>query len=167
MGQDGTGRVLVTVAHPDDETFGTGSLLAHATARGWTSTVWCATRGEAGTPASGSGLQAEDLPRVREAARQLRADPELAPLLAEWANLHLVEFVSRFHRVGELPEYLQGPARPLVEQRVRQMQAAGQLGETRTERGSCMLHVPFERRYGRDRAECLRGHGDWGHGESH
>lgn len=67
MGQDGTGRVLVTVAHPDDETFGTGSLLAHATARGWTSTVWCATRGEAGTPASGSGLQAEDLPRVREA----------------------------------------------------------------------------------------------------
>ncbi|MEC7523675.1 MAG: thermonuclease family protein [Myxococcota bacterium] len=108
-----------------------------------------------------------DVPRVTEAARRLRADPELAPLLADFANLHLVEFVSRFHRIGELPEYLQGPARPLVEQRIRAMQQAGELGETRTERGSCMLHVPFERRYGRDRAECLRGHGDWGHGEGH
>ena len=41
-------RLLVTVAHPDDESFGCGSLLAHATARGIESVVLCATRGDAG-----------------------------------------------------------------------------------------------------------------------
>lgn len=39
---------LVLVAHPDDETFGCGSLIADAARRGATVTVVCATRGEAG-----------------------------------------------------------------------------------------------------------------------
>jgi LmbE family N-acetylglucosaminyl deacetylase len=41
-------RVVVTVAHPDDESFGTGSLIALAAANGAQVTVICATRGEAG-----------------------------------------------------------------------------------------------------------------------
>lgn len=41
-------KLLLTVAHPDDEAFGCGSVLAHATARGIESTVVCATRGELG-----------------------------------------------------------------------------------------------------------------------
>src|SRR6478609_7653209 len=40
--------MLVVVAHPDDETFGTGSLIAHEAARGVEVVVCCATRGEAG-----------------------------------------------------------------------------------------------------------------------
>ena len=46
-------RLLVVVAHPDDEAFGCGSVLAHATRRGLRSTVVCATRGELGEPAPG------------------------------------------------------------------------------------------------------------------
>lgn len=63
MGQ----RLLVVVAHPDDETFGCGSLLAHAAASGVHTMVCCATRGEAGTPAPGSGLDGAHLGQVREA----------------------------------------------------------------------------------------------------
>lgn len=60
-------RLLVVVAHPDDESFGCGSVLAHASARGDTTAVLCATRGEAGE----SRVDTEDLAALREA--ELRA----------------------------------------------------------------------------------------------
>ncbi|HEU5150197.1 MAG TPA: PIG-L deacetylase family protein [Iamia sp.] len=41
-------HLVVVVAHPDDETFGCGSLIAHAAAAGARVTVVCATRGGAG-----------------------------------------------------------------------------------------------------------------------
>jgi LmbE family N-acetylglucosaminyl deacetylase len=70
-------RMLVVVAHPDDETLGCGSVLAHAAERGVQSTVWCATRGEAGEPAPGCGVEVgEQLGAAR--AQELR---EAAALL--------------------------------------------------------------------------------------
>ena len=62
-------QLLVTVAHPDDETFGLGSVLAHAAASGVEARVICATRGELGEPAIDIGTAA--LGEVREA--ELRA----------------------------------------------------------------------------------------------
>jgi LmbE family N-acetylglucosaminyl deacetylase len=62
--------MLVVVAHPDDETFGCGSLLAHARRRHVRTVVACATRGEAGTPTPGRGLDDADMAVVRE--RELR-----------------------------------------------------------------------------------------------
>lgn len=59
-------RLQLVVAHPDDETFGCGSLLLHAAAAGATTAVTCATRGEAGEPPEGSGLGPRELGRVRE-----------------------------------------------------------------------------------------------------
>ena len=59
-------RLSVVVAHPADDTFGCGSVLAHAAELGIRSTVACATRGEAGSPAPGRGLDDADMAEVRE-----------------------------------------------------------------------------------------------------
>ena len=68
-----TERMLVVVAHPDDESFGCGSILALAAANGVDTTVCCATRGEAGSPDPDRGKAA--LAAVREG--ELRAAAEL------------------------------------------------------------------------------------------
>ena len=59
-------RLLLVVAHPDDETFGCGSLLLHAAALGAVTAVCCATRGEAGEVAPGVELPAGGLGALRE-----------------------------------------------------------------------------------------------------
>lgn len=48
VAERGPSRLLVVVAHPDDETFGTGSVIAWAVDSGADVVVCCATRGEAG-----------------------------------------------------------------------------------------------------------------------
>ena len=83
-----TDRLLVVVAHPDDETFGCGSLLAHAAAAGVETVVACATRGEAGSPTPGRGLDDADMAVVREA--ELRAAAALVGVgrveLFDWVD---------------------------------------------------------------------------------
>jgi N-acetyl-1-D-myo-inositol-2-amino-2-deoxy-alpha-D-glucopyranoside deacetylase len=64
-------RLLVVVAHPDDESFGCGSVLAHAAAAGHDTSVLCATRGEAGE----SRVDTDDLASLREA--ELRAAAQI------------------------------------------------------------------------------------------
>jgi LmbE family N-acetylglucosaminyl deacetylase len=73
---DATGtRLQVIVAHPDDETFGCGSLLLHARRAGAATAVCCATRGEAGDVAQGVGVPDGGVGELREG--ELRAAAEL------------------------------------------------------------------------------------------
>jgi N-acetyl-1-D-myo-inositol-2-amino-2-deoxy-alpha-D-glucopyranoside deacetylase len=64
-------HLVVVVAHPDDESFGCGSLIALAVATGASVTVICATRGEAGERATDPASDHLPLGVVRE--RELRA----------------------------------------------------------------------------------------------
>jgi N-acetyl-1-D-myo-inositol-2-amino-2-deoxy-alpha-D-glucopyranoside deacetylase len=68
-------RMLVIVAHPDDETFGCGSTIACASSIGAEVTVVCCTRGEAGELRDDPELRGCDLATVREA--ELLAAAEL------------------------------------------------------------------------------------------
>src|SRR5919107_1677783 len=81
-------RLLAVVAHPDDESFGLGSILAWAAAGGAETAVCCATRGEAGEPRPGRGLAPGDL--AAERTRELR---EAAALLGV-SRVDLLDFVD-------------------------------------------------------------------------
>lgn len=59
-------RLLGVFAHPDDETFGSGSVLAEYAHEGADVMVVCTTRGEVGEIAPGSGATRETLGDVRE-----------------------------------------------------------------------------------------------------
>jgi LmbE family N-acetylglucosaminyl deacetylase len=63
-------HVVVVVAHPDDESFGCGSLIAAMTAAGARVSVICATRGEAGERIGSPDTDAVPLGVLRE--RELR-----------------------------------------------------------------------------------------------
>ncbi|MEP9364069.1 PIG-L family deacetylase [Nocardioides sp. CN2-186] len=67
-------RLLLAVAHPDDETFGCGSLLLEAASRGWETTVVCATRGEAGELTPGVDLGGRSLGEARAEELSQAAD---------------------------------------------------------------------------------------------
>lgn len=83
-----TARLLAVVAHPDDETFGCGSLLLHAAAAGARTTVLCATRGEAGGVAPFVQVPEKGLSCLRE--HELRA--AAAALSVE--NVQVLDFTD-------------------------------------------------------------------------
>jgi N-acetyl-1-D-myo-inositol-2-amino-2-deoxy-alpha-D-glucopyranoside deacetylase len=58
--------LLAIFAHPDDEAFGTGGTLARYASEGVATTLVCATRGEVGEIAEGTGATPETLGEVRE-----------------------------------------------------------------------------------------------------
>ncbi|MDP9237095.1 MAG: PIG-L family deacetylase [Chloroflexota bacterium] len=58
--------LLAIYAHPDDETFGIGGTMAHYADRGIPVTMICATRGEVGEIAPGTGATPETLGQYRE-----------------------------------------------------------------------------------------------------
>ncbi|MFN8098580.1 MAG: PIG-L deacetylase family protein [Dermatophilaceae bacterium] len=68
-------RVLVVVAHPDDESFGTGSLLLHLAGLGAATFVCCASRGEAGDVVEAVAVPPGGVGALRET--ELRAAAEL------------------------------------------------------------------------------------------
>jgi LmbE family N-acetylglucosaminyl deacetylase len=91
-----TPRALVVVAHPDDETFGLGSVIASLVDDGAEVTVCCATRGELGESHIPLA-EGQSLADVREA--ELRAAGELLG-------------VSRFVLLGFVDSGMEGEPAP-------------------------------------------------------
>jgi endonuclease YncB( thermonuclease family) len=103
-----------------------------------------------------------DATEVHDVARSLRADTSLAPLIGDVSNLLLREITDRFARTGALPGWVTGSLHDSLLERLAAARASGQLVHTHDERGSCMLYVPFDQRYGTRggwRPSCLQEHG--------
>lgn len=86
--QPGERTLLVVVAHPDDESFGCGALIASAALAGGRVVVCCASRGELGEDVSGLYQTREALGAAREA--ELRRAGEVLGV-AEVEVLDLVD----------------------------------------------------------------------------
>lgn len=104
-------RLLVVVAHPDDESFGCGSILARAAAAGHETFVLCATRGEAGESRVATG----DLASRRE--RELR---EAATILGV-AEVRLLAHADSGMRGGPAPGTLAAADPAVVATEVREV----------------------------------------------
>ena len=59
------GGLLVVMAHPDDESMGSGGLILRHTRAGITTSLICATGGEKGWMGRPPGAEPEDLPEIR------------------------------------------------------------------------------------------------------
>ncbi len=59
------GGLLVVLAHPDDESMGTGGLILRHTRAGVATHLICATYGEAGWMGKPPGAKKENLPEIR------------------------------------------------------------------------------------------------------
>jgi len=111
------GGLLAIYAHPDDETFGVGGTMAHYAERGMPVTMVCATRGEVGEIAPGTGATPETLGQFRE--------QELRDAMAI-LGVHDVRFLDyRDSGMAGTPEnndpraFVNAPAETVIEQFVR------------------------------------------------
>src|SRR5256886_7743025 len=66
--------LLVVMAHPDDESMGSGGLILRHTRAGIATHLICATYGEAGGVDKPPGAKQEDLAEIRAAELQEAAD---------------------------------------------------------------------------------------------
>ncbi len=91
-------KMLVVVAHPDDETFGTGSVIARAARDGADVVVLCATSGELGEARPGSVPCGCSLAEVRRqelhAAGQDDAARHVAARLREFRKAEAAAFFA-------------------------------------------------------------------------
>ncbi len=65
--------LLLVLAHPDDESMGTGGLILRHTRPGVEVHLICCTRGEKGWAGKPSGARKEDLPGIRAAELEAAA----------------------------------------------------------------------------------------------
>jgi LmbE family N-acetylglucosaminyl deacetylase len=108
----GWAKVLVVIAHPDDEAFGLGAIVSHMTAAGAAAHILCYTRGEASTlNENGADLDRGREAELRHASTELAAatvtlldypDGGLAAVLPPELAAHAVGLSARHRPDGVL-----------------------------------------------------------------
>jgi endonuclease YncB( thermonuclease family) len=97
-----------------------------------------------------------DLAKVDEVATALAGDPKAEKLIRGVGEPELRQAVEEFAKWRHVSRAIAKDNRIELEAVLQGYADSGALGAQRGNPGSCMIHVPFERRYGGSRAACLR-----------
>ncbi|MCA9714486.1 MAG: hypothetical protein KC468_07345 [Myxococcales bacterium] len=98
-----------------------------------------------------------DEARVAAVAEQLRADANVSAAVAGLSPEQLKAVVREFARFRHVGRAVPSDQRAALGQHLLQLARSGGLGaDTQGSEASCMIHVPFKRRYGGGKAECLK-----------
>lgn len=94
--------------------------------------------------------------KVDEVTSAIAADPKAAKLIKGVSASDLRGAIEEFAKWRHVSRAIPKDDRIELEQLLEGYAASGAFGPQRGSEGSCMIHVPFERRYGAGRAACLR-----------
>lgn len=93
---------------------------------------------------------------IESAVEALRADAEMADIVSAMPKSQLTQIVTDYAQLGWFRGVKDAQVKDRLMTKLAEMDANGLVGEGERERGSCVLYVEFQRRYGAGRASCLR-----------
>lgn len=97
-----------------------------------------------------------DETKVDEVTKAVAADAKVAAIVAKLSHEDLRETIAEFARWRHVSTKVAKDKRFELEEYLQTYADGGAFGPQQASDGGCMIHVPFERRYGSGRAACLR-----------
>jgi hypothetical protein len=94
--------------------------------------------------------------KIDEVAATLKDDAVIGSLVAGLSAEALRGLVADFARYRHVNRAIPDKEREKVHARLQAFAAEGRFGHAEGKSDSCMIHVPFERRFGTGRAACLK-----------
>jgi endonuclease YncB( thermonuclease family) len=87
---------------------------------------------------------------------EAKADAQISKLLADSSDADLRSILHDFAKYRHANRKVPKPQREQLERLLGEWAKAGKFGAQQRSEASCMIHAPFERRFGGGRAECLK-----------
>ncbi|WP_146658593.1 thermonuclease family protein [Enhygromyxa salina] len=85
-----------------------------------------------------------------------KADPTISPFLAALSNADARTVLYDFAKFRHINRKIAEDQRDSLDDLLTAWADAGKFGAQKRTEGACMLHVPFDRRFGGGKAECLK-----------
>jgi endonuclease YncB( thermonuclease family) len=85
-----------------------------------------------------------------------KADAQIGPLLAGLSDADVRSVLYDFAKTRHINRKIAEDKREPLKRHLNTWAESGRFGEQQQREGACMIHVPFERRFGGGKAECLK-----------
>ena len=94
--------------------------------------------------------------QIAEIVGRLKTNPTTSGIVDGWSDERITAVARNYGRYRRVTREVPKKFRPDMETALQAMAAAGRMGSDQGAPSTCMVHVPFRRRYGAGKAGCLR-----------